>query len=200
MPSFPNNILLDFVAFNDDHVLADKLRPSYYQLGFICGVQALPEDLDLEQWLAYLWKDGLAISFDNENQATHYAQNILTLVDFLQVTYAEAKPLQQLDEIMWIDDEQKITTEGGYFAAGFLAAIDIFNENWLFTNNDLQAQNLLQTTILLLTKLSSPAVIDEQTMLLFSELPSELEIINILPQLISHLANSAAQCVHDSDA
>ena len=75
-----NNFLLTFIDFNELFKQHANLHPVYYQLGFICSVQAQPEQLDLEQWLPYLWLEDADISFNDQQQAADYAKELLSLV------------------------------------------------------------------------------------------------------------------------
>lgn len=194
MPDHQNNIFTDFVTFNETHPLAENLKPAYYQLGLICSLQALPTLLDLEKWLLHLWQDQ-TISFDNERQAAEYAQKVLELVGAVQSSYEEALPLSELGCTTWLNEDQLVGQNGVEFAAGFLAAIELFNAEWLVVEHDENTQNILQTTILLLTKLAPPEEVDQQLIDLFEQLPAFSEILHILPQLLSNLAFSAAQAL-----
>lgn len=185
-------IFKEFIDYNENCQQSLQLHPSYYQLGFICSVQAIPEIVDLEQWLAYLWQKGDDISFENELQAADFANNVLKLVAELQRLYEQAIPLNALDCDSWIGRDQTLSNDARYFSAGFLAAIELFNAQWLMLEDDPEAQNLLQTTILLLTKMAPSETIDPALIEIFEQLPDVAEIVKILPQLISNLAYSAA--------
>lgn len=200
MPEHHNAFFSDFIAFNDNHASVELLQPSYYQLGFICSVQALPELVDLEQWLPYLWQDQSDISFENEQQATEYAQKVLTLVANIKGLYEQGLPLNDLNTLQWLDDQQQLHLDAVQFSAGFLAAIALFNAHWVALESDENTQNILQTTILLLTKLAPPEEVDQQMLDLFQQLPEFAEIVQILPQLLSNLALSAAQHVQSHDS
>lgn len=185
-------IFKEFIDYNENCQQSQQLHPSYYQLGFICSVQAIPEIVDLEQWLTYLWQEGADISFENELQAAEFANNVLKLVAELQRLYEQATPLNALDCDSWIGRDQTLSNDARYFSAGFLAAIELFNAQWLMLEDDPEAQNLLQTTILLLTKMAPSETIDPALIEVFEQLPDVAEIVKILPQLISNLAYSAA--------
>ena len=183
---------MDFVNFNENHLLVKKLKPAYYQLGFMCSVQALPELLDLEQWLVYLWND--EISFDDEQQATEYAQIILNMTSEINALYENMAPLSALNCDTWISNgNQQVNKNGSDFAAGFLSAIELFNAQWSLVEDDEATQNMLQTTILLLTKLLPKEEIEAQFLEIIDQLPKVAEILQILPQLMSNLAYSVAQ-------
>lgn len=194
MPDHQSNIVTDFIHFNETHPLAASLKPAYYQLGLICSLQALPALLDLEQWLLHLWQDQI-ISFDDEKQAADYAKTVLKFVSTVQASYEEALPLNELECTKWLNEDKSVAQNGIEFATGFLAAIELFNAEWLVVEHDENTQNILQTTILLLTKLAPPEEIDQQLNDLFEQLPEFSEILHILPQLLSNLAFSAAQAL-----
>ena len=185
-------IFKEFIDYNENCQQSQQLHPSYYQLGFICSVQAIPEIVDLEQWLTYLWQEGADISFENELQAAEFANNVLKLVAELERLYEQATPLNALDCDSWIRRDQTLSNDAHFFSAGFLAAIELFNAQWLMLEDDPEAQNLLQTTILLLTKMAPSETIDPALIEIFEQLPDVAEIVKILPQLISNLAYSAA--------
>jgi len=189
MPETTNNEFTDFIEFNSQHTLSSLLQPSYYQLGFMCSVQAIPELVDLEEWLFYLWRDG-NISFDDQAQATEYAQHILRLTTHINERYEQALPLTELHCEHWLTETSTAANE---FSAGFLAAIDVFNTRWLAVDADPNAQNLLQTSILLLSKLAPADQVAAETATLFEQLPDASEILAILPTLISQLAYTASQ-------
>ena len=188
-----NNVFIDFISFNENHKQFANLQAPYYQLGFICSVQALPELLDLEQWLSYLWLDGVDISFDNEQQAAEYAKQVLALVSNIQNLYQQAIPLDDLNSQQWLTEQDTLSDYAIQFASGFLVAIELFNDHWVMVEQDFNTQNILQTTILLLSKLAPAENIDQQHVELLTQLPEPVEILRILPQLLSNLAYSAAQ-------
>lgn len=193
MPDRQNSAFLDFIAFNENLKQCEHLQDPYYQLGFICSVQALPEQVDLEQWLAFLWLEGVDISFDNEQQATEYAKKVLKLVSEIQNLYQHATPLSGLNCNQWLSKQQILSNDAIQFSAGFLAAIELFNTQWAAIDDQPKTQNILQTTILLLSKLAPTENVDQQLLDLFEQLPEPVEILQILPQLLSNLAYSAAQ-------
>lgn len=193
MTDSQNSVFMDFIAFNETHKQREHLQAPYYQLGLICSVQALPELVDLEQWLAYLWLDGVDISFDNEQQATEYAQKVLKLVSEIQYLYQHATPLNDLNCNQWLTEQQILSNNAIQFSSGFLTAIELFNTQWTAIDEQPKTQNILQTTILLLSKLAPAENVDQQLLDLFEQLPEPVEILQILPQLLSNLAYSAAQ-------
>jgi len=199
MPDHQSNVFMDFIRYSENYQQLQQLQPTYYQLGFICSVQALPELIDLEQWLGYLWQEGADMTFENQQQAADFANNVLKLVAELQSLYQQAIPLNGLNCKTWIDNEQILSVNAVQFSAGFLAAIELFNSHWLGLEDQPEAQNLLQTTILLLSKLAPAEDVDQTLLDLFQQLPETDEILQILPQLLSNLAYSAAS-ISSSDA
>jgi yecA family protein len=197
MSNFQQNVFNDFIVFNKIHPQAKKLRSVYYQIGFICSVQAVPELVDLEQWLPLLWEEGADISFDNEQQASEYAQTIFNIANEIELLYQQSIPLQDLECEKWLDCENNINTKGIQFAQGYLAAIELFNAQWSVIDDNDQTQHLLQTVILLLSKLAPAKHIDENLTAIFEQLPTPVEIVGILPLLLTNLAVSAAQYVEN---
>ncbi|WP_298941347.1 UPF0149 family protein [uncultured Psychromonas sp.] len=191
MPNHLNNVFMDFITFNKNHVQSASLQTPYYQLGFICSVQAQPELVDLEQWLSYLWLEDVDVSFDDEEQATEYAKKVLNIVADIQKIYQQAIPLDNLNCDQWLSEEGILTEQGIQFATGFLVAIEIFNEQWALVEQDVDTHNIFQTTILLLSKLAPADNIDQQHTELLAQLPEPVEILRILPQLLSNLAYNA---------
>lgn len=182
-----------FIEFNTNHPLKKHFMPTYYQLGFICSVQALPEHIDLELWLAFLWQGDVAMTFASEEQATEYAENVLRLVEVLQLSYQQALPLTAMNSKGWIDDNKIVSDNGKEFCAGFIRAIEVFNEHWLILDQEPEAQNILQTVILLLSKIAPTENCEESLIAIFDQLPSATEIVEILPKLISNLAYTSSQ-------
>jgi len=195
MTNLSENFIEEFVTFNEQHIEFEKLQPAYYQIGFICSVQAQPSLLELDEWLHYLWKENECISFEDEKQATEYAENILSFVSEIQALYQQALPLSALNCENWLDDKGQISTNALQFATGFLNAIELFNEHWVSVENHESTENLLQTSILLLSKITPIEDQDPQMQAIFTQLPNFDEILKILPQLLSNLAYGAAQTV-----
>lgn len=195
MSKLQKNTFMNFINFNENHPLVESLQPAYYQLGFICSVQAVPAIIDLDKWLVDLWRDG-NISFDNEKQATEYAEMILNMLVEIDDLYDQAMPLEQLNCMKWLGEQQQLCKEAILFASGFLAAIEVFNVEWMQVEGDEPVQNLLQTTVLLMTKLTKNENTSAELLDLFEQLPEVEEILKILPSLMSNLAYSAAQSSH----
>ncbi|RBW47876.1 hypothetical protein DS885_00795 [Psychromonas sp. B3M02] len=193
MPDNQKMALFDFIELNGQFNSIKGLHTSYYQIGFMCSVQALPELLDLDQWLSYLWQADAEMTFDNEQQATNYAQKVLALSNEIQASYQEAIPLNGLQCHDWLTPDKQLTEQAVQFASGFLAAIEVFSEQWESVEGDSNSENILQTTILLLTKLAPVDANDPQFLAIVDQLPEYHEILAILPQLLSNLAYSAAQ-------
>lgn len=197
MSSFKQNIFTDFIVFNKIHPQVKKLQPVYYQLGFICSVQAVPQLVELQEWLPLLWQEGADISFENEQQASEYAQTIFNIANEIESLYQESTPLQDLDCEKWLDCDHNINIKGAQFAEGYLAAIELFNSQWSVIDDDAETQNLLQTVILLLSKLAPTEEIDGNLSAIFEQLPTPAEIVAILPLLLTNLAVSGAQYTQD---
>lgn len=193
MADHQSEIMTQFIDFIKDHKQHQVLQSAYYQLGFICSVQALPDSVDLSVWLNAMCRGEQAISFDSQAQAIEYAQMVLKLVEHIQVHYQEAIPLNDLECERWLDNQRNITNDAADFANGFLDAVQLLNDKWVIIENNPATQGLFQTTILLLTKLTSPEGIPEKVKTLIDGLPEPAEIMAILPKLLSNLAYNAAQ-------
>lgn len=200
MSSQQKAAIAQFIDFNDTHPLREKLKPSYYQLGFICSVQALPELVDLELWLPLLWEDKNAISFHDEQQATEYANQVLALVETLHDSYQQAIPLTGLPVETWLTENQQVTEQASDFCSGYISAIELFNENWLVLEQHPEAQNILQTVILLLSKLRPAEQTEESLQAVFAQLPEAAEILEVMPKLLTNLAYSVANAVTPLDS
>jgi uncharacterized protein len=197
MSSFQQTIFTDFIVFNKIHPQVKKLQPVYYQLGFICSVQAVPELVDLQDWLPFLWQEDADISFENEQQAAEYAQTIFNIANEIESLYQQSTPLQELECEKWLDCDHNINIKGEQFAAGYLAAIEAFNSQWSVIDDRVETQNLLQTVILLLSKLAPAKDVDANLTTIFEQLPTAAEIVAILPLLLTNLATSAAQHIEN---
>jgi len=188
-----NNVFSDYIDFNSKHKLNQRLQSAHYQIGFICCIQALAEDLGLEQWLPHLSIDDAEISFTNEEEAVAYGQKLMKLVEHVQSFYQDGIALTTLDSMLTLNAKGGATDETVEFCNGFLNAIELFNDHWLVIEQHQATQELFQTTVLLLTKLTEPENTNQQIKDLFEQLPEANEIINIVPQLLSHLAYTIKQ-------
>lgn len=200
MSSQQQQVISQFIQFIETHPLNKQFQSSYFQLGFICNVQALPELVDLELWLPYLWLEKTALSFDNEQQATQYATQVLGLVEELRSSYQQAIPLTGLQVENWLDEQQQATTQASEFCLGYIAAIEAFNEHWAVLDAHPDVQNILQTTILLLSKLTPAEQCEESLQAVFAQLPEPVEIVGIIPKLLTNLAFSATHINQQLDS
>lgn len=157
-------------------------------LGFLCIIAASPEPLDMQDWFPYLWKQGKAPSFNSETLAVDFASAVLHFYENCLLNYQQSKPLILPIEL-WLNAQQEITEQGIAFACGFLAGFQHSEANWQNLNllPGSESGQLLQTTILLLSKMAMPNSDEPQMQALFAQLPDMQEIVTALPQLLSAL-------------
>ena len=159
-------------------------------LGFICVMAASPEPLELQEWFSYLWLPGEDPSFSSETLAVDFAQAVLQFYDNCVLNYQQAKPLI-LPEECWLNDDQQVTEQGIAFASGYLSGFHHSEESWQKLNliAGSEPEQLLQTSMLLLSKMANPDSHDPQMQALFVQLPGMQEIVRSLPQLLSVLGH-----------
>ena len=158
--------------------------------GFICAIAVFPDALELQDWFPCLWMQGRDPSFSSVILATDFASAVLQVYERVLMGYQEGHPLI-LSSNLWLDDLQQVTNQGCAFASGYLSGFQYVEENWnalnLLANSE--TQQLLQTTLLLLSKMATPNTEDLQMQALFKDLPTEKEIVNVLPQLLTTLGH-----------
>ena len=159
--------------------------------GFICAVAALPEALELQDWFPCLWMPGCEPLFSSEALAIDFASAVLPVYENVLLKYQQREPLI-LSSQLWLDEDLQITKQGRAFASGYLSGFQYFEECWqnLNLSDGSETQQLLQTTLLLLTKMATPNSNDPQMQALFIELPTIQEIVSSLPQLLAALGHS----------
>jgi len=159
--------------------------------GFICAVAALPEALELQDWFPCLWISGNEPSFNSEALAIDFASAVLPLYEHFLLSYQQTEPLK-LSSQLWLDEDCLVTAQGSAFASGYLFGFQYFEQRWqnLNLSDGSEAQQLLQTTLLLLAKMATPNSDDPQMQALFIELPEMQEIVSTLPQLLAALGHS----------
>jgi hypothetical protein len=161
-------------------------------LGFICVTAASPEPLDLQEWFPNLWNQGRTPSFNSETVAVDFASAVLQFYENCLLNYQQSTPLILPTEL-WLNEQQEVTKQGIVFASACLAAFQDREESWQNLNlaPESEAGQLLQTTILLLSKMALSHSDDPQRQILFAQLPDMHEIVTALPQLLSALGNSS---------
>ena len=170
--------------------IKDNAREINEMLGFISVIAATPEPLDLQDWFPLLWAQGLAPSFSNETLASDFAAATLQFYEDCLVNYQQSTPLS-LPAELWLNEYQQVTEQGIAFASGYLAGFHSTEDIWQSLNliPGSEPEQLLQTTMLLLSKMATPNSNDPQMQALFVQLPGMDEIISSLPSLLSALGH-----------
>ena len=172
--------------------IKNNAREINEMLGFISVIAASPEPLELQDWFPYLWAQGLSPTFSNEALAQAFAAAVLQYYESCIVNYQQATPLG-LPAMQWLDEYQEVTDQGIAFASGYLAGFHSIEHCWQRLNlaAGSASEQLLQTTMLLLSKMATPNTSDPQMQALFVQLPDMPEIIHSLPSLLSALGNAS---------
>lgn len=172
--------------------IKNNAREINEMLGFISVIAASPEPLELQDWFPYLWSQGLSPSFSNEELAQAFAAAVLQFYQSCIENYQQATPLVLPTED-WLNEYQEVTDQGIAFASGYLAGFHSIEDNWQRLNLAAGSapEQLLQTTMLLLSKMATPNTTDPQMQALFVQLPDMPEIINSLSSLLSALGNTS---------
>ena len=166
--------LYAFPEINDNCVELD------FGYAFICAMAS--SAFELEQWMPLLFSDGES-NFSNEKLASDFAQSVLAIYQQASQTFEQGLPLQLLIQNS-ISTEQDAMFN---FANGYLQAlIMIENMNMSQFEEGSAEANLQQTCFLLLDKLATRETDDEQKIALFEQLPSNNEIVALLPDLLTH--------------
>jgi yecA family protein len=176
--------------------IKDNAREVNELLGIISAMAASPEPLELQQWFPCLWMQAEEPSFSCESLAVDFAQAVLQFYQHCLLNYQQAKPLS-LPTSLWLK-EQQITAQGSAFASGYLSGFQYNEQSWQALNLPPESEQgqLLQTTILLLSKMANPNSSDPQMQALFMQLPDMQEIVNSLPQLLSVLGHFSVVVEH----
>ncbi|MCW8996437.1 MAG: UPF0149 family protein [Psychromonas sp.] len=167
-----------------------KARTADEMLGIICVIAASPEPLELQDWFPQLWKQGSAPSFASETLAVDFASAALQFYENCLLNYQQSTPLI-LPVEQWLNEEQQVTDTGIAFASAYLSGFEHVKDGWQRLNvaPESEAAQLLQTTMLLLSKMATPDSNDQQMQALFRQLPDMQEIVAALPQLLSALGH-----------
>ena len=175
------------------------IRTAHEVVGFLCCIAASPKALALDEWFPHLWKDGTDPSFADEMLAVDFATAVLASYECCLLSYREFSHLQ-LPTDDWLDTDANPTESASRFAAGYLSAYHLTESHWqnLQLTADSNTDKLLQTTMLLLSKMATPNTIDAEMKALFDELPDMPDIVDILAQLLTTLGN-AAMPIDDDD-
>jgi yecA family protein len=147
---------------------------------FICAMAS--SGLELEQWMPLLFIDGES-SFSNEKLASDFAQSVLALYQQANQTFQQGLPLQ-----LMVQNSTSVEQDARFnFANGYLQALIMIDNMQLSQFEEGSAEaNLQQTCFLLLDKLVTLETEDAQKLALFAQLPTNSEIIALLPELLTH--------------
>ncbi len=179
--------------------IKNNAREAHEMLGVICAMAASPEPLELQQWFPCLWANGKEPSFSDEALAVDFASAVLQFYEHCLLHYRQGKALL-LPEQCWLNQEQQVTEQGRAFAAGYLSGFHYNEVNWQALNwpPGSEPEQLLQTSMLLLSKMANPESHDPQMQALFAQLPDMPEIIASLAQLLAVLGNVSLREVADA--
>lgn len=163
-------------------------------LGFICVIAASPESRELQDWFPFLWTHGQDPSFSSERLAVDFASAVLQFYKSCVLNYQQLKPLILPTEL-WLNEQQEETAQGMAFASGYLAGFHHIEADWQTEQlaPGSEGGQLLQTTILLLSKMAAAESHEPQMQELFEQLPGLPEIVSSLPSLLTALGNYSAQ-------
>ncbi|WP_019615949.1 UPF0149 family protein [Psychromonas ossibalaenae] len=163
-------------------------------IGFITSIAAAPIQIEVEQWMPFLWAEDSAPSFSDEQMAVDFAASTLHFYEHCLSCYQQSLPLS-LPTDQWLDEGLQVTAQGRVFAAGYLSAFQSIEALWQSLNLQpgSEPEQLLQTSLMLLSKLASPDSADAQIQLLFSQLPDMPEIVDSLPALLGRLGHFSTQ-------
>lgn len=159
-----------------------------FAYAFICAMAS--SELDLQQWMPMLFISDNH-HFSDEKIASEFGQTIL-------VIYQQAMQCYQDEKSLPLQLEQSASSTGQSwvnFANGYLQALMLIDNLQLtqFQENSAIAQ-LQQTCLLLLDKLATIETDDLQKQALFEQLPSNNEIITLLPTLLTSYGH---QCLSE---
>ncbi|MCG6200006.1 UPF0149 family protein [Psychromonas antarctica] len=157
-------------------------------LGIVCAIATSPTCIDLADWFPLLWDQEMPPSFSNENLAADFAAAVLQFYDDCLMSYQQSTPLSLPTE-RWLNESLQVTDAGRSFACGYLLGLTRIEASWQNHSLQLKSDPLLQTTQLLLSKMTTVKSNDPQMQSLFMELPDMQEIINALPRLLSALGS-----------
>jgi len=149
-----------------------------YCHAFICAMAS--SEVDLQQWMPLLFIAGES-KFSNEQLASDFGQVVLAIFQQAHTTFSANESLALMIE----NSVSSIEEAAVNFADGYLQALIMVDNMQLHRfAEDSDDANLQQTCFLLLDKIATIETKDEQKLALFAQLPSESEIVAILPVLL----------------
>ncbi|WP_372882661.1 UPF0149 family protein [Psychromonas sp.] len=189
--TYPYQALIELCAVPE---IKNNAKNAQQMLGFICAVCSAPVELELQEWLPYLWNEDQTPSFSNEQLAVDFAAATTQFYDACLAGCQQASPLL-LPTSLWLNESSQLTEQGKSFAIGYLSGFQHVEEIWqnIWIEPASSLEQILQTTTLLLGKLANPATDDPQLLNLFEQLPQADEIVASLPLLLSTLGHLSAQ-------
>ncbi len=178
--------------------IKNNAREVNEMLGVICVMAASPEPLELQQWFPCLWANEKEPSFSDEGLAVGFAAAVLQYYEHCLLHYQQAKPLL-LPKQCWLNKDQQVTEQGRAFACGYLSGFHYNEVNWQALNwsPGSEPEQLLQTSMLLLSKMATPESNDPQMQALFAQLPDMPEIVASVAQLLAVLGNVSTRVNND---
>jgi len=146
---------------------------------FVCAMAS--SELDLQQWMPMLFINENH-SFSDEKIASAFAQTIIAIYQQTIKTYQSDSPLPLcLEQRLCASESASVC-----FASGYLQALMLIDNLQLVQlREDSPIAQLQQTCLLLLDKLATTETDDAQKLALFEQLPTNTEIIALLPILLS---------------
>lgn len=185
-----NNAFQPLIAAYNHNDVEQNIREPHEVLGFICAISASPMPLELDDWFPLLWKNNVDPSFADEELAAEFATAALQFQAHCQTSYRQSNGLN-LPVDNWLNDDSQLTVEGSQFASGYLLAFHAIEAYWQALNLQPGSEpaQLLQTTMLLLSKMATPDTEEPEMQTLFTQLPEPKEIVQVLPQLLMTLGH-----------
>lgn len=170
--------------------IKESNRDVHESLGFVTAVALAPQRVELQNWLPLLAKKGTELSFSNEQLASDFAAVMLAFYEQCFIRSQTLTPLN-LPVQLWQDENSQITKQGRLFAIGFLSGFQLIETMWdeLELPAGSESEQILQTTMLLLSKMAGLNSDDPQMQTLFERLPNMVEIVNSVPTLLSALGH-----------
>lgn len=172
------------------HEIQESNRDVHESLGLITAVALSPQGVELQNWLPLLAKQGFDFTFSNRQLASDFSTVTLAFYEQCFSCYQSLTPLNLPSEL-WLDENLQISRQGALFAIGFLSGFQSIEVmcNTLALKSGSESEHILQTTMLLLSKMASLNSDDPKMQILFGQLPSMVEIINAVPTLLSALGH-----------
>ncbi|WP_354624923.1 UPF0149 family protein [Psychromonas sp. MME2] len=182
-------------ALFEHQEIQENGRDLHEVIGFLYAITALPEEVELQLWLPMLWQQDKAFNFTSEALANEFATTILTAYQACLEQYQSQQPLALMMRDTWLDENKQITAAGMAFATGYLRAFQYAEEVWgqLSEESGAEFAQIVQTTMLLLSKMAHVKTEDVAMRELFMQLPSMHEIVDSLPMLLTAMGRFSGQ-------